>query len=184
VAILRILEEASATLEEWSATDRATQKAPAKTRKPLHIIPDLKRVGIETGSFQLNNLINGNLNPVDQSAHALFGLDLKQICDNIPSTWSVQHVESVLRPDLISRFVACREKMRVRLETANISGAMLRQLNQHPSQQIKLGQGNKQDALEDLLRPRLTFHGTQRHNVPSIVWFQASRHHHRKSFHC
>lgn len=59
--------------------------------------------------------------------------------------------------------------MRDRLDGAHLSEARLRQVNQHPSEQIKKGQGNKQDALEDLLRPRLTFHGTHRHIVPLTV---------------
>lgn len=86
MAVLRILEEVWATLEEWSSMDEAPQIAPAKPRKPFKIKPTANRVGIETGSFQLDKLMNGNLNSFDQSAHALFGLDLKQICENIPST--------------------------------------------------------------------------------------------------
>jgi len=89
MVVLRILEEVCRTLEEWSATDQPPQIVSAKTGKRVRVAQATKTAGVQSGLFQLEKFLTGNLNSVDQSAHALFGLDLKQICDNIPSIWKV-----------------------------------------------------------------------------------------------
>ncbi|KAI0438878.1 hypothetical protein F4803DRAFT_74080 [Xylaria telfairii] len=86
----------------------------------------------------------------------------REICASIPSYYRVLHIEPVLRGNLVTQF----DKQRIEL------GEALSKLPSHqlrPSVPSPHKRGNKKDLIEYLLRPRLTFHGTQRDNVPSII---------------
>ncbi|KAF6812423.1 parp domain-containing protein [Colletotrichum sojae] len=82
----------------------------------------------------------------------------KEICETIPSCYRVLHAECVIRHDLAARFDACRDRLREKL---------LRHRNSLPKCCTK--HTRLEDKVEHLVRPHITFHGTQRHFVPTIV---------------
>ena len=83
----------------------------------------------------------------------------EDIVARIPSQWRVLHVEEILRRSLARDFYVAREQMRESLQ--KLSHQALRKF-QPPTKR-------RGDVIDHLLRPRLTFHGTGRANVPSIV---------------
>ena len=85
-----------------------------------------------------------------------------KIVENIPSWMRVLHVEEILRGDLAKKFKIKRAEMRdeiSRLSAASISRFLPPSVKVH----------RRADAIDRVLEPRLTFHGTKRSNVPSIV---------------
>ena len=84
----------------------------------------------------------------------------QDIVAHIPSGLRVLHIEEVIRHDLARTFAAHRESMRQQLLTL-------------PSLRKYMPAGFKShrhaDHVEHLVSPKLTFHGTQRQYVPSIV---------------
>ncbi|KAI0554452.1 hypothetical protein F4679DRAFT_596418 [Xylaria curta] len=86
----------------------------------------------------------------------------KEICASIPSYYRVLHIEPVLRGNLVLHFDKQQREL----------GEVLSKLPSHqlrrfvPSPHKK---GSKTDLIEHLLRPRLTFHGTLRDDVSSII---------------
>ncbi|KAI1338412.1 ADP-ribosylation [Xylariaceae sp. FL0016] len=86
----------------------------------------------------------------------------EEICVNIPPSYRVLHVEEVLRSDLARAFEAKQDELREffsRMSYSNLAG--------HVPPQYR--SSRKEDLIEYLVRPHLTFHGTQRQFVPSIV---------------
>lgn len=90
----------------------------------------------------------------------LGGLD--KIISRLPYGMRVLHVEEILRVDLAKRFHAKRGTMRKELE--HMSAASLKRFL--PS---GVTTRRAEDAIDKILAPRLTFHGTKRANVPHIV---------------
>ena len=85
-----------------------------------------------------------------------------KIVENIPSWMRVLHVEEILRGDLAKKFKKKRAEMRdeiSRLSATSVSRFLPPGVKAH----------RRADAIDRVLEPRLTFHGTKRSNVPSIV---------------
>ncbi|KAI1461391.1 ADP-ribosylation [Annulohypoxylon moriforme] len=87
----------------------------------------------------------------------------QEICSQIPSNYRVVHVEEVLRVDLVARFHARQRKMRS--ELSKVKAIELRKY----VPPILHSTGRKDVWLEHLVKPHVTFHGTSRQFVPSIV---------------
>ncbi|KAI0471432.1 hypothetical protein F4859DRAFT_119687 [Xylaria cf. heliscus] len=86
----------------------------------------------------------------------------KEICANISSSYRVLHIEPVLRGNLLTQFDKQRRELGDAL--SKLPSHKLRPFVPSPHKR-----GCKKDLIEYLLRPRLTFHGTQRDQVSSIV---------------
>ncbi|CAH0056318.1 unnamed protein product [Clonostachys solani] len=97
-----------------------------------------------------------------QLAYRLLHTSPKQVAAHIPSAFRVVHVEQVLRTDLARDF-------------EQFQGSLRRKLSRLPHDQLRrhipveLRSRRVEDMVDHLVKPRLTFHGTQRQNVPSIV---------------
>ncbi|KAI0129470.1 hypothetical protein BJ170DRAFT_616399 [Xylariales sp. AK1849] len=87
----------------------------------------------------------------------------QQICAEIPAHLRVLHMEEVLRGDLTRAFGHRREQLRAVRDRQSMGS-----LRQHVPPQLQHSR-RKEDLVEYLVKPRLTFHGTQRQYVPSIV---------------
>ncbi|KAK9772904.1 hypothetical protein AB5N19_02794 [Seiridium cardinale] len=87
----------------------------------------------------------------------------KQIIANISSRFRVLHIEEVLRSNLARAF----DRRQAQLQ-AVLSRQSLGALRHHVPYQLRHSK-RKEDLVEHLIRPRMTFHGTQRQFVPSIV---------------
>jgi hypothetical protein len=116
------------------------------------------------------NPYGANLNTVDDSAFYLLGKSVKDICADFSdelSEFRILHVEPVLRSDLIQRFRTRQSKM-----LKQLTGCNYREVRQCvPPGTIPHSSAldTRDDLARELCRPRITFHGTSRRNVPSIV---------------
>ena len=94
----------------------------------------------------------------------MLGKTPENICNLVPADFRVLHIEKVVRGDLTREFHAGTEKLRDRLQGFSIN---------HLRKCIPPNERSCTrtiDAMIDyLVEPHLTFHGTQRHVVPSIV---------------
>lgn len=74
---------------------------------------------------------------------------------------------SVFRTDLVERFVLCRQQMLKQL--SDLSYSQLRLCVSHKAIGIGSSQDNIMDLAEELATPRVTFHGSDRSNISSVV---------------
>ncbi|KAF9873210.1 hypothetical protein CkaCkLH20_09373 [Colletotrichum karsti] len=138
--VLKMAQEVDALVK--AVQSRSNQKADEKGRIPSDQFQRKAVQAITTNEIALEYL----------------GMSAREICETIPSCYRVLHVECVIRRDLAARFDACRARLRERLLLHHKS---------LPNCCVK--HTRLEDKLEHLIRPRMTFHGTQRHFVPSIV---------------
>jgi len=101
----------------------------------------------------------------DATASSVLGKLPEEICALIPQQFRILHVESVLRQDLHSKFLACQKKIREDLRTKSKAS-----LAKCVPQDIRLRRKETLEGYADYLAtPQLTFHGTSNRFVPSIV---------------
>lgn len=86
----------------------------------------------------------------------------KDVIKNIPSDMRVLHVEEILRADSANKFRAKKAEVRRKIENMPF-----RSLSRSLPPGITARR--KEDAVDALLSPRMTFHGTNRSKVPHIV---------------
>lgn len=116
----------------------------------------------------INNPYGLDVSTVEDSARELLDKSLEDIVSDIPDSFRIIHIESVVRADLLGRF----KKYRARLKNDLIEDTFsLRQklsphsvLNKRVRATIP-----KEDIVEDMITPRVTFHGTPLKSVHSIV---------------
>ncbi|MCJ1405212.1 hypothetical protein MMC11_008439 [Xylographa trunciseda] len=109
-------------------------------------------------------------NAAPDTAYYWLGKTTKEICNNILPDYRIVHVESIMRSDLSRRFRAIQDHMRYVL-----SHQSLTTLKRHIPQDYRRNKsGNSlqlEDAVEYLVKPRITFHGTKREVVGSVVQY-------------
>lgn len=93
---------------------------------------------------------------------------IEEVCAKIPDQFRILHIESVIRSDLVSRFLKRQKNIRQGLEKLPLKilkGGLKRETR------MKLGKrAMEQDTLiEHLITPDLTFHCTREDLIPSIV---------------
>ena len=89
------------------------------------------------------------------------GKTTKEICDNILPSYEIVHVESIMRPDLSRRFRRMQDHMR-----STLSSQSLQNLERYvPRDQLHHSSFRLEDAVDYLVKPRITFHGTKREVV-------------------
>ena len=143
--VLEMAKEADNLVNEVRYGNGAGQ---VQTRAQTQALPWLLKKPVETLSSS-------------EMAIRYLGKTAKEICDTLPAAYRVLHVEEVIRPDLARRFSCFQENLREELlhRTRSLRGFVPQHLHRAP---VK-------DMVEHLVKPRITFHGTQRHFVPSIV---------------
>lgn len=100
--------------------------------------------------------------------HKLLQQKPEQICAKVPKHFRILHVETVLRDDLYANFRAQQQSIRRDLMDKSVNS--LRESVAREIQRPLSGRDRERILLVDhLIRPRLTFHGTLRESVPSIV---------------
>lgn len=98
----------------------------------------------------------------------LFEQKLEAISAEIPDDYRIFHVETVIRDDLHANFRARQRCIREDLNGKHVD--TLRRSVHYKVRRPLLGRdGEKTLMVDHLIRPRLTFHGTTRESVPSIV---------------
>ena len=154
--VLRVLEETSASLRIWRGQDivEVSDRRPWQSQQVRH----WKDV--------LDNPFGVDLTSIKDTAHYILGKTPKEICAKISDRIRVLHVESVLRSDLAERFFACRARMRQRLRSRS-KAELLRCVPYNALTERQ--KEDKEEMVEWLTTPRLTFHGTSRNIIHSIV---------------
>jgi hypothetical protein len=104
----------------------------------------------------------------DSPAHIL-GVSVKQICERVAprdSQLRVIHCEKIMRTDLRANFYQSQEELR-----ESLSRQSLNHLSQivPPEFRRSHGKGAKEEMIDYLIKPKLTFHGTRSATVSSIV---------------
>ncbi|KAL8795213.1 MAG: hypothetical protein Q9195_002224 [Heterodermia aff. obscurata] len=94
----------------------------------------------------------------------LLGKTPEHICSLVPSEFKILHIEKVVRRDLTRDFHS--QALRIRDQLNHFSVSHLRK-NIPVKHRFHLK--SKEAIIDHLLQPHLTFHGTQRHIIPSIV---------------
>ena len=144
--------------EETSAIEASGSKQKWKVDRPFDY------------NLLLDNAYGLDVSSVADTANYLLGKTPEQLIEGIPNQFRVIHIESILRNDLVQRFHSYRERLEVLLEhdiTKNLRHAM--------SPHSKLAAGKilsalpRESVIEDMLIPRVTYHGTPLRNVSSIV---------------
>lgn len=116
----------------------------------------------------LNNPLGLNVSTIKDTAFEILGKTPEEIVKDIPKSWRILHMESVLRPDLVKRFWAYKQSLRETIVTA--TGQLSDKLPPHSKLESRvLSTLSRQDVIDDMLAPRITFHGTQVKSVASIV---------------
>jgi hypothetical protein len=147
--VLRILEETSATL---SSEARSSE------------IKAWRASEVERWESVLDNPLGVDLSTIHDTAFHILRKTPEQICERICAPFRILHVESVLRHDLASRFFKSQSEIRQRLQA--ISNSSLAKCIPFD---VRIDKHD--EKIEYLTRSRLTFHGTQRHTVRSIVQY-------------
>jgi hypothetical protein len=179
VTLLQFLEEAVISIHEWKVWQNRV-KTEKKNRGKKKIENGWNVNEVKDIQVLFDNPLGADLDTVDESAFHLLGKSVKDICENfsnllilnkylqvLPYELRILHVEPVCRTDLIHRFLKRRNRMMDQL-----MGFSYRELRKSvPFDTVPRGSAldNKVDLARELCRPRVTFHGTSRHKVSSIV---------------
>lgn len=117
----------------------------------------------------VNNPKGLDLSSVKDTAFHLLRKTPEQLCADIPNAFRVIHVESVLRPDLTKAFLSYQSQLEQRM--LDESNSSLRK--RLPPHSVFSGHAlpavRRDDLIEEMCRPRITYHGTPLRNVASIV---------------
>ncbi|KAK3370007.1 hypothetical protein B0H63DRAFT_440336 [Podospora didyma] len=117
----------------------------------------------------LRNPAGLDASTIVDTASNILGQTPQQIHEVIPAMWRVLHIESIMRPDLAERFLGYQKALRRRLEKYT-SDQLCDRLPPHSdlSGRVRTTIPHK-ELIEDLVKPRVTFHGTTLANVSSII---------------
>lgn len=109
-----------------------------------------------------------DVSTIRDTASEILGKTPEELVRNIPSSWRVIHMESVLRPDFVRRFWSYKTRLQDELQAD--PGSLRDRLSPHSALEGRVrARLSKADVIEDMLKPRITYHGTPLKNVASIV---------------
>ncbi|KAE8443283.1 hypothetical protein EG329_001999 [Mollisiaceae sp. DMI_Dod_QoI] len=159
--LLRLNEEANMFLHEWKHAILGKGRASGRGW-------DLTEIdGGNVRDYITSNSQGADLSTIETSADDLLGTSIKNICASFPEDYRILHVEPVTRTDLVARFQ--KKQGEIYENLMKRSYTKLRQCVS--STRIARGSSldRKEDLAQELCTPKVTFHGTQRRNVSSIV---------------
>lgn len=102
------------------------------------------------------------------SVNSLLGKSPEQICAGIPEYFRILHIENVISGDLHSSFLCQQRELRKQLLEAPLP-TLRRSAPMKVRRQLQNRAGEKAMLVDHLVHPHLTFHGTRRDLVPSII---------------
>ncbi|VUC29809.1 unnamed protein product [Clonostachys rosea] len=154
MAILQVAQTTAHYLAEYRSL-KLTKDAPADDTPDEHLwfLPNAKQ------PVHIASLVPSS---TAELAYRLLHTSPKQIAAHIPSAFRVVHIEQVLRTDLARDFEQFQSSLRRKLSRLPHD-----QLRRHIP--VELRSRRIEDMVDHLVKPRLTFHGTQHQHVPSIV---------------
>ncbi|KAF2095569.1 hypothetical protein NA57DRAFT_44628 [Rhizodiscina lignyota] len=159
IAFLQALERISEFEQEYTIKTVEQQKVSAKWKAG------------DTLNWQtiIDNPYGLDIASVEDTASHILKMTPEQVCKDIHPAWRIIHIESIMRPDLAKRFVHYQQMLEsnARNETTH---SLRHKIPPHSDLQGRVRATlERQDILDDMIRPRLTFHGTMLANVGSIV---------------
>ncbi|KAL7945075.1 hypothetical protein V8C42DRAFT_324492 [Trichoderma barbatum] len=115
----------------------------------------------------VSNPFGLDVSTIRDTASFLLGMTPEQIAQQIPSSWRVIHFENIMREDLLKRFQRYQDYLRASLPN---QPNLRKKLPPHSSLEGRYRSSLSMDAtVEDMVKPRLTFHGTSLRSVRSII---------------
>ncbi|KAF3297409.1 hypothetical protein TWF132_007505 [Orbilia oligospora] len=103
----------------------------------------------------------------------LLGKTIPQICETIPTNYRILHVENVLKPRLYSDFHTIQSNIRSRLLTLPTPSLKkvipISHHHRSKSSGVLADRREKESYATYLTTPKITYHGTPRSNIPSII---------------
>ncbi|TVY34473.1 hypothetical protein LOCC1_G008206 [Lachnellula occidentalis] len=161
--LLRLTEEVVMYTNDWKAKRKLQESVSSHEGKER----GWNAKDIRDFNILLENSKGLDLKTVDESGDELLGSSIRKICDEIPEEFRILHVEPVFRKNIVALFRKRQKTMEEELST--LSHHQLRECVD--AKVIKPGsyQDTRQDLVQELCKPKVSFHGTQRHLVSSIV---------------
>lgn len=102
------------------------------------------------------------------SVNSLLGKTPGQICAGIPEYFRILHMESVIRGDLYDGFLCQQQELRKQLLEVPLP-TLRRSVPVEVRRHLRNRSSEKESLVDHLVNPHLTFHGTRRDLVPSII---------------
>ncbi|KAF4972750.1 hypothetical protein FSARC_758 [Fusarium sarcochroum] len=116
----------------------------------------------------INNPYGLDVSTIQDTAYSILGKTPQELVAEIPNEWRVIHMESVLRPDFVRRFWNYQQMLRADLESHRTS--LRDRMSPHSKLKGRVrAQLSRDGIIDDMISPRVTFHGTQLQYVASIV---------------
>ncbi|KAL7906127.1 hypothetical protein GGI35DRAFT_115833 [Trichoderma velutinum] len=162
IAILQALEHISQYREELGnqATNPSTKTATSHTK-------GWSASEISSWDEIISNPFGLDVSTVSDTASFLLGMTPEQIAQLIPSAWRIIHFENIMREDLLKRFRRYQDHLRAVLPE---QPGLRNKLPPHSSLNGRYRTTLSIDTVvEDMVKPRLTFHGTSLRSVRSII---------------
>ncbi|KAF5674736.1 hypothetical protein FHETE_2810 [Fusarium heterosporum] len=116
----------------------------------------------------INNPYGLDVSTIQDTAYSILGKTPEELVAGIPNEWRIIHVESVLRPDFVRRF--CRYQQMLRSTLEKPGSRLGDRLSPHSKLEGRVRSTLSREAIiDDMLTPRVTYHGTELYSVASIV---------------
>ncbi|KAK0720108.1 hypothetical protein B0H67DRAFT_575065 [Lasiosphaeris hirsuta] len=105
------------------------------------------------------------------TAYNILGRTPEQIHAAIPSSWRVIHIESIMRSDVAQRFLHYQSTLRASLiDEQATTNELRRKLPPHSTLEGRVRATlARNEIIDDMVKPCVTFHGTALSNVASII---------------
>ena len=159
----------AAKTAEHLADYRNSQKATKASEESDKLNTDLSMAAQYSAALNLQD--NGtSLSTIQQHnrVSSLLGKTPEEICAGVPEHFRILHIECVVRGDLYKDFLRQQTNIRERLLNSPLSHLKKSALMDFPNTPRKR-MDDKELLVDHLVTPHLTFHGTRRDFVPSIV---------------
>lgn len=122
---------------------------------------------IDTWDEVLENPFGLDVSTIKDTAHHLLGQTPEQLVAGISDEFRIVHMESVVRPDLLKRFLRYQKTLSEKLHDdagRNLHRCMPPGRDDRTSRPLR-----REDVVSEMVRPRVTFHGTPLKSVRSII---------------
>jgi hypothetical protein len=162
--LLRLVEEAAGITQDWKMLVAKREGKQDSELKGWNV-KDVKWKEVVQNIYE--NPVGADLDTVDNSGDDILGTSIKDLCEQFPEEYRILHVEPVFRSNLVNRF---REQQRIMYEQmCEMSHSELRQCVPREKIESNSPLNTKENLAAELCKPVVTFHGTNRHVVSSIV---------------
>ncbi|KAJ4163672.1 hypothetical protein LMH87_005383 [Akanthomyces muscarius] len=108
-----------------------------------------------------------DVSTIKDTAHELLGRTPEQLVAGISDEFRIVHMESVVRPDLLQRFLRYQSSLQETLLSSSSDSRQNLHKRMPPGSDRRAAR--REDLVAEMIRPRVTFHGTPVTSVASII---------------